>query len=157
MANFTGIFFAAVTVCAIITFLSSDFYKQKFRKAKETNAEDEISPEMKERHMKLLKKYLFVYLLAVLSDWLQGPYVYALYMEYGFEQHEIAELFVAGFGSSMVFGSFVGGMADSGGRKTFVIIFAAVYAASCITKRKFLPLDVSLVLQSGSGQILTFF
>ncbi|CAJ1930731.1 unnamed protein product [Cylindrotheca closterium] len=134
MANFSGIFFAAVGVCAVITFLSSDFYKQKFKKAQETNAEDEISPEMKERHTKLLKKYLFVYLLAVLSDWLQGPYVYALYMEYGFEQHEIAELFVAGFGSSMVFGSFVGGMADSGGRKTFVIIFAAVYAASCVTK-----------------------
>ncbi|KAL3941629.1 MAG: hypothetical protein SGBAC_004043 [Bacillariaceae sp.] len=134
MAQFTGIFFVAVAICAAITFLSSDFYKTKFKKAQDTNAEDEISPEIKERHTKLLKKYLFVYLLAVLSDWLQGPYVYALYMEYGFEQHEIAELFVAGFGSSMIFGSFVGGMADWGGRKNFVIIFAAVYAASCITK-----------------------
>jgi len=134
MANFTGIFFVALTICAAITFLSSEFYKQKFKKAQDVNAEDEISPEVKERHTKLLKKYLFVYLLAVLSDWLQGPYVYALYMENGFAQHEIAELFVAGFGSSMVFGSFIGGMADSGGRRTFVIIFAVVYAASCITK-----------------------
>lgn len=145
MANFTGIFFVALTICAAITFLSSEFYKQKFKKAQDVNAEDEISPEVKERHTKLLKKYLFVYLLAVLSDWLQGPYVYALYMEYGFAQHEIAELFVAGFGSSMVFGSFIGGMADSGGRRTFVIIFAAVYAASCITKRKFSPLVCDIV------------
>jgi hypothetical protein len=53
-----------------------------------------------------------VYLLAALSDWLQGPYVYALYDAYGYSQHDIAVLFVAGFGSSMVFGSFVGGMAD---------------------------------------------
>ncbi len=36
------------------------------------------------------------------SDWLQGPYVYALYDYYGFEEEDIALLFVAGFGSSMV-------------------------------------------------------
>lgn len=64
------------------------------------------------RHSQLLRKYLVVYLLAALSDWLQGPYVYALYDAYGYSQHDIAVLFVAGFGSSMVFGSFVGGMAD---------------------------------------------
>ena len=76
-----------------------------------------------------------MYLTATLSDWLQGPYVYALYSDYGFEQHEIAQLFVAGFGSSMVFGSFIGGMADWGGRRKFVMLFALIYAASCITKR----------------------
>lgn len=64
------------------------------------------------RHAHLLRKYLVVYLLAAFSDWLQGPYVYALYDAYGYSQHDIAVLFVAGFGSSMVFGSFVGGMAD---------------------------------------------
>lgn len=64
------------------------------------------------RHSHLLRKYLVVYLLAAFSDWLQGPYVYALYDAYGYSQHDIAVLFVAGFGSSMVFGSFVGGMAD---------------------------------------------
>eukprot|EP01083_Nonionella_stella_P204377 745087_1 len=86
------------------------------------------------RHSQLLRKYLAVYLLAAMSDWLQGPYVYALYDAYGYSQHEIAVLFVAGFGSSMVFGSFVGGMADQGGRKKFVILFAIIYATSCMTK-----------------------
>ena len=90
------------------------------------------------RHSQLLKKYLFVYLLAAFSDWLQGPYVYALYDAYGYTQHEIAVLFVAGFGSSMIFGSFIGGMADSGGRKRFVILFAVIYALSCMTKREYL-------------------
>lgn len=130
-------------ICAIVTFFSSDYYKQKFRKGSGDSGEEEISQEVKDRHNKLLKKYLFVYLLAVLSDWLQGPYVYALYMEYGFKKQEIAELFVAGFGSSMVFGSFIGGMADWGGRRSFVIIFAAVYAASCITKRKYFQIPVT--------------
>ena len=90
------------------------------------------------RHTQLLKKYLFVYLLAAFSDWLQGPYVYALYDAYGYTQHEIAVLFVAGFGSSMIFGSFIGGMADQGGRKRFVILFAVIYALSCMTKREYL-------------------
>ena len=90
------------------------------------------------RHTQLLKKYLFVYLLAAFSDWLQGPYVYALYDAYGYTQHEIAVLFVAGFGSSMIFGSFIGGMADQGGRRRFVILFAVIYALSCMTKREYL-------------------
>jgi predicted MFS family arabinose efflux permease len=137
MADFPQIFGIALVICVIITFLSSDYYQQKFKRGSADNGKEKISQEMKDRHSKLLKKYLFVYLFAVLSDWLQGPYVYALYMEYGFKKQEIAELFVAGFGSSMIFGSFIGGMADWGGRRKFVIIFAAVYAASCITKREF--------------------
>lgn len=86
----------------------------------------------------LVKKYLSVYLLATLSDWLQGPYVYALYSAYEYTQPEIAVLFVAGFGSSMLFGSFVGGMADWGGRRRFVILYAVFYALSCLTKREYL-------------------
>mmetsp|Transcript_52132 Transcript_52132/g.110794 ORF Transcript_52132/g.110794 Transcript_52132/m.110794 type:complete len:512 (+) Transcript_52132:124-1659(+) len=100
--------------------------------ASESNAASDAAANI--RHAHLLRKYLAVYLLAALSDWLQGPYVYALYDAYGYSQHEIAVLFVAGFGSSMVFGSFVGGMADVGGRRRFVVLFAAIYAASCMTK-----------------------
>lgn len=135
MADFTTLFAIALVICAIATFLSSDIYKKMSGKVS-TGDEEGITPEITAKHNNLLKKYLFIYLLATLSDWLQGPYVYALYMDYGFEQHEIAQLFVAGFGSSMIFGSFVGGMADWGGRRNFVVIFALVYAASCITKRK---------------------
>ena len=63
------------------------------------------------------RNYLFVFLLAMFSDWLQGPYVYELYVSYGFNQQQIAELFVCGFGSSMIVGTFVGGLADKLGRK----------------------------------------
>jgi MFS family permease len=117
-----------------VTLRSSDLYKRW----RGVTADDKASVEdaaQRAEWTRLLKKYLVVYLLATLSDWLQGPYVYALYAEYGFSQHDIAVLFVAGFGSSMVFGSFVGGMADWGGRRLFVLVFCATYAASCITKR----------------------
>ena len=46
------------------------------------------------------------------GDWLQGPYVYALYEYYGFTVKDIGRLFIAGFGSSMVFGTIVGSLAD---------------------------------------------
>ncbi|CAM9103195.1 unnamed protein product, partial [Ectocarpus fasciculatus] len=78
--------------------------------------------------------YLFVFLLAMLADWLQGPYVYELYVSYGFNQQEIAELFVCGFGSSMIFGTFIGSMADKYGRKKLCVFYALFYITGCITK-----------------------
>ena len=132
MANFTVIFWVALVINVALTFYSSDFYKNLKQKNRSGGSGDNAADRTK--HSKLLKRYLFVYLTATLSDWLQGPYVYALYSEYGFDQHEIAQLFVAGFGSSMVFGSFIGSIADVGGRRAFVILFSIVYAASCATK-----------------------
>ena len=78
--------------------------------------------------------YVGVFLLMMAGDWLQGPYMYALYAAYGFSQAEIAQLFVAGFGASMVFGTFVGALADTVGRKRGALLYVAVYAASCATK-----------------------
>ena len=46
------------------------------------------------------------------SDWLQGPYVYKLYAYYGFDQGDIGLLFIAGFLSSLLFGTFLGSLAD---------------------------------------------
>lgn len=56
--------------------------------------------------------YLVVYSFMMAGDWLQGPYVYALYEHYGFSRGEIGRLFIAGFGSSMVFGTIMGSLAD---------------------------------------------
>ena len=61
---------------------------------------------------KFQRIYLAVYLLAMLGDWLQGPHVYALYESYDMTKHQIEVLFIAGFGSSMLFGTIVGSFAD---------------------------------------------
>lgn len=50
--------------------------------------------------------------MAIAGDWLQGPYVYYLYSTYGYGKGEIGQLFIAGFGSSMLFGTIVGSLAD---------------------------------------------
>lgn len=78
--------------------------------------------------------YLIVFLLAMFSDWLQGPYVYELYVSYGFNQAQIAELFVCGFASSMIVGTFVGGLADKLGRKLMCIMYCVCYLLACCTK-----------------------
>ena len=80
------------------------------------------------------RNYLLVYLLvqhapptaaaaalmhlpqAFFADWLKGPYVYALYDFYGYDQREIAILFICGFFASMVVGTFVGGLSDKLGQ-----------------------------------------
>lgn len=78
--------------------------------------------------------FLGVYLTMMMADWLQGPYVYALYDQYGFTKGQIGQLFIVGFGSSMVFGTVVGGLADKYGRKANCMLFCILYGISCMTK-----------------------
>ncbi|CAF0782605.1 unnamed protein product [Adineta steineri] len=83
---------------------------------------------------KFQQVYLIVYLLAVAGDWLQGPHVYALYESYGIQKHEIEILFIAGFGSSMIFGTIVASLADKYGRRNTCLLYGILYGVSCITK-----------------------
>ena len=78
--------------------------------------------------------FLLAYYSAMTADWLQGPYVYALYDSYGFSSHDIAILFVAGFGSSMIFGTFAGALADRLGRKRACQLYCVLYTLACVTK-----------------------
>uniref|UniRef100_A0A0E0NNR7 Molybdate-anion transporter n=2 Tax=Oryza TaxID=4527 RepID=A0A0E0NNR7_ORYRU len=78
--------------------------------------------------------YVLVYSLMMSGDWLQGPYVYYLYSQYGFDKGDIGRLFIAGFGSSMLFGTIVGSLADKQGRKRACITYCISYILSCITK-----------------------
>merc|ERR1719162_2047516 len=78
--------------------------------------------------------YLSVWCICIAADWLHGPYVYALYAAYGFSSSEIAQLFVAGFGASLVFGCVVGAVTDKFGRKACCIAYCVLYILSCMTK-----------------------
>jgi len=78
--------------------------------------------------------YLVIYCIVMFADWLQGPYVYALYSFYQFTKEDIATLFIAGFASSAVVGTFVGSLADKYGRKRFSVYFGIIYGVSALTK-----------------------
>ncbi|KAK4534046.1 hypothetical protein CDCA_CDCA01G0071 [Cyanidium caldarium] len=99
------------------------------RPSGESNALDKSS-----EFFSFQRNYLLVFLAAVTADWLQGPMVYALYDAYGFGKRDIALLFITGFGSSMVFGTYAGSLADQLGRKTMAMAYGVTYALSCATK-----------------------
>ena len=137
---FAVVFAGLAGVCAV-------FYYYVQHSADKSSAITEATPEFQA----FQRSYLIVYVVGeggfsfsvfsslicsvvMLSDWLQGPYVYALYHEYGFSAAQIAQLFVAGFSSSMVAGTFAGGVADKWGRKRGALAFCVVYGLSCISK-----------------------
>jgi len=102
MIDFTLTFCAAVffaVACGVVQYRSAQ--------SKEALVVSETKPFTSFRN-----NYLFVYLTMTAADWIQGAYVYALYEQYGFERGDIGLLFVCGFGSSLIFGTFFGSVAD---------------------------------------------
>jgi len=93
-------------------------------------AGDRTSPEFR----RFQTRFLVVFFIMMAADWMQGAYVYKLYEHYGFSMAENGQLFIAGFGSSMVFGIIAGPMVDKYGRKRGCLAYGALYIASCTTK-----------------------
>ncbi len=124
------------------------------------------------------------------ADWLQGPYIYALYGARGFTQGQVSGaghsvspgsgwaclkpsttcgrlplclaplqigiLFVAGFGSALILGTFIGSLADKTGRRLNCLAFAVVYSVSCMLthSESFELLIVGRILGGIAGSIL---
>jgi len=167
---FNTIFTTVIILNLGVTFRSSSYWKKCERRifgsatdteeheilVEEGNSDRGDMQRQDAKRQKLLYRYLAVYILSVLGDWLQGPYVYALYDAYGYSQHVISVLFVAGFGSSMIFGSFIGDLADKFGRKRYTIIYILSYIGSCVTKhfRDFYILLLGRVLGGISTSLL---
>ena len=78
------------------------------------------------------ERYLVVFLIMMMADWMQGPYMYDLYQSYGYGINDIGLLFLTGFGSSMLFGPIVGSASDQFGRRLVCLLFVLVYCAACV-------------------------
>jgi len=65
-------------------------------------------------------------LIVMLADWLQGTNMYTLYQSYGVN---IGALFITGFMSSAIFGTFLGLFVDKFGRKKACILFCLLEIA----------------------------
>jgi len=83
---------------------------------------------------KFQKQYLIILGLVQSADWLQGPYVYALYQHYNFSIEQIALLFVVGYGAAGTQGVVVGALADKLGRKKACLAYVLIFGAACATK-----------------------
>lgn len=65
-------------------------------------------------------KYLVVYLIIMLADWMQGTHMYTLYLSYNVN---ISALFLTGFLSGAIFAPFLGSAVDKFGRKNSCIAY----------------------------------
>jgi len=107
-------------------------------------------------------RFLPVFWLLRMADWLQGPYFYEVYASKAFggkpaSLELVSRLFLAGFGATAVAGPYVGRAADRRGRKRGTLAFAALYAAGALSTRS--PVLAVLVLGrllSGVGTSLLF-
>ena len=61
----------------------------------ESSSPEQGASPLEQTAQRMHNSYLTVYALATFSDWLQGPYVYALYEQYGYNASQISFLFCA--------------------------------------------------------------
>lgn len=69
------------------------------------------------------RQYLLVYYVIMLADWLQGTNMYTLYSGYGVD---VGALFLTGFSSSAVFGTFTGMYVDKFGRRFGCVVYCVL-------------------------------
>jgi len=69
------------------------------------------------------RKYLVVYLIIMLADWMQGTHMYTLYLSYNVN---ISALFLTGFLSGAIFAPFLGSAVDKFGRKRSCIVYCVL-------------------------------
>ena len=118
---FVGTFVGLAILCGFLLYFTSS------QKSSSQHA-------LTQNYVSFRNQYIMIFCLMMAGDWLQGPYVYALYQAYGFSVTQIGILFIAGFGSSLVFGTVVGSLADRIGRKKACLLYCLIYTASCVTK-----------------------
>ena len=71
-----GTFFGLSAVAACTTYLSK-------------NTEEQKQSVSNSNFISFQRGFFIVYFLALMGDWLQGPYVYKLYEFYGFREDQV--------------------------------------------------------------------
>jgi predicted MFS family arabinose efflux permease len=69
------------------------------------------------------RKYITVYLVIMLADWMQGTHMYTLYLSYGVN---ISALFLTGFLSGAFFAPFLGSAVDKFGRRNSCVVYCVL-------------------------------
>ncbi|KAL7931044.1 DUF791 domain-containing protein [Trichoderma chlorosporum] len=95
---------------------------------------DPQDEDSKAAAIKFQRQFLFVYIMVVAADWLQGPYTYAIYKyEKQLEEHTVALLYASGFVSGALSAPFAGQLADHYGRRAACVAYCVCYGITCLT------------------------
>jgi len=79
--------------------------------------------KLQSKFNKFRRKYLIVYLIIMLADWMQGTHMYTLYLSYNVN---ISALFLTGFLTGAIFAPFLGSAVDKFGRKRSCIVYCVL-------------------------------
>ena len=102
------------------------------------------------------RRFIPLYLLAVLGDWLQGPYLYRLYQYYGFIEHQVAVIYISGLLSSALFFPAKNFIVDTFGRRKTSAVLSVLYGLSCafILSRNYVVLIVGRFIAGFASSLL---
>jgi MFS family permease len=112
-----------LTITVVITqylYTSEDQSENKSEKG----SEDEKSKAVLKNDFDIFRrKYMIVYLVIMLADWMQGTHMYTLYLSYNVN---VSALFITGFLSGAIFAPFLGSFVDKFGRKNSCIVYCVL-------------------------------
>ena len=117
----------------VVTFVLTSFYTPEDEKENKTNSSSpnaESSIDLHKKFDRFRHKYIAVYLVIMLADWMQGTHMYTLYLSYNVN---ISALFLTGFLSGAFFAPFLGSAVDKFGRKNSCIVYCVLeIAINCL-------------------------
>lgn len=76
-------------------------------------------------------RYLPVYALGTLGDWMQGGHLYALYQSYDYSIAHIAHIFAVGYTSAALLGTYAAAFGDRYGYRLCVVLYGLCYSLEC--------------------------
>lgn len=95
------------------------------RRASDRPSDVQLHKQLQEFHA-FRFKYVSVYSVIMLADWMQGTHMYTLYQSYGVN---VSALFLTGFLSGGIFAPFLGSFVDKFGRKRSCIVYCLLEIA----------------------------
>ncbi|VEU40689.1 unnamed protein product [Pseudo-nitzschia multistriata] len=111
---------ALLTVTIVIT----QYLYTSPEEKEETSTNDVTShADLKKKFDGFRRKYIIVYLVIMLADWMQGTHMYTLYLSYNVN---VSALFITGFLSGAIFAPFLGSFVDKFGRKKSCIVYCVL-------------------------------
>jgi len=128
------------------------------------NADKDEEKVVKDPKVKSLQmRFLMVFWLLRMADWLQGPYFYQVYASKTFGAATgnamtwVSRLFLTGFASTALFGPLVGRLCDTYGRKAGTLVFSLLYSLGAMsTKSNVLGVLLAGRVMGGIGTSLLF-
>ena len=112
-----------MTGLLIVTLVVTSFHTPQDEKDEKKMTGEKTHKVLHKEFDGFRRKYMTVYAVIMLADWMQGTHMYTLYLSYGVN---ISALFLTGFLSGAIFAPFLGSAVDKFGRKRACIVYCVL-------------------------------